>query len=78
MTKESCKNKAKELINSFAQRLEKEVEYLMNSGAIDFEKYEEDYQLPRIFVAAASKTISGDYQPFSREDKEEVKNLSFI
>lgn len=48
---------------------------LFESGAIDTEKYTNDYLLPKIILTVAIENQIVQYYPLSSEGKKEVKNL---
>ena len=58
------------LINDRAKRF-------CNSGAVDFDSYENDYRLPKTFIAAMSTTIEAQYSPMSWDKlgRKDLKNI---
>jgi hypothetical protein len=76
MTRKQFIKKIKSMKRDCISSIEKECIRLFDSGAVDTEKYENDYALPKIIYATALKNIADQYQPFSSEYREEMENLS--
>ncbi len=76
MTKIQCMNKIRSCVHKEVKRyLIKESERLLNSGAVDLTKYGNDYMLSNIILTVATMNLSSQHSPYSKESKEEVKNL---
>ena len=52
MKKESAKQKTQELINELAKRMSNNIDHALSCGAIDLDNYEDNYELPKIILAA--------------------------
>lgn len=76
-TKSKVRKKTKELLKDLKPHLEKCIENLLNSGAIDFEKEEDNYGLPKDIMCALAKEIEWLYrQPYpTRGYKQKIKNF---
>lgn len=81
MTKNEARKKTRVLIKEAASHMRKKLEGALSCGAISFEDYESNYDLPRIILCALIKECEFQYRPRSfnkkREDemKKEVTNL---
>ena len=61
-TKAKVKKRTKELLKDLKPHLEKCLERLLDSGAINFEKEEDNYALPKDIMCALAKEIVWQYQ----------------
>lgn len=77
MILEQCKNRVEELISNpeFRRFLDKEVERLFKSGALDTESADDDFRLPRLILCVALENLSRKYSPLSPDGKRIVQNL---
>lgn len=75
MTKTEYDKLFNELLNDVKKAVEKRSQSLVNSGAIDFEKYEDNYLLPKIVLTACLKDLCDSYMPFTDSARKEVFNL---
>jgi hypothetical protein len=80
--KGKIKSIAEEMIKKSCNEMIKKVEKILNSGAIDIEKWDENYNsmiLPKCIVNAILKDESDQYSAagtsFEKEVKKEVKNI---
>lgn len=68
--------RAKYLIAQAAKESEQKIEQMLNSGAIDIDKFtEEDFRLANIITTAALRSTCNMFQPLTEEDFAEVENL---
>lgn len=76
ITKEQAEQKANELIDNSATYMKELVKKALSSGALDLNKYEDNFVLPKIIVHAALDTAKFQNRPLYVEDLKESKNLS--
>lgn len=57
---------------------DRKLDSLFNSGALDLEKYDDDYELPKIILCAMLKEMSYQYAPNSDAGRKEVKNIGLF
>lgn len=79
ITKKQVEQKTDELIRDLSKVLKGRVDYLLHSGAIDLESYEDNFYLPKIIINAVLKSTANDF-PYCppKSDKKahkEIKNL---
>lgn len=76
-TKSKVKKRTKELLKDLKPHLEKCLDKLLNSGAIDFEKEEDNYALPKEIMCALAKEINWMYENPNpkRGYKQKIKNF---
>lgn len=76
-TKAKVKKRTKELIKELKPHFEKCLERLLDSGAIDFEKEEDNYGLPKDIMCAFAKEIVWQYkQPYPNKGyKKRIDNF---
>jgi len=79
MEKTELKRKVKELVKQSlnAEKLDKIVDKICASGAIDLLSTKNDYRLPKQIVCAISKLLYWEYQPLS-DDKKQIKEIKNI
>lgn len=53
-------------------------EKAISCGAIDLDRYKNDFELPRIVLTAAAKSLAYSVKPFTEENRREVKNLEYF
>jgi hypothetical protein len=77
MTKQQFQAKFQDLIDSddFTTFINKRAKELLNSGAVDLDTFDDDYQLPKIVLCAVLKDLTWQYMPLTQESKKLVKNL---
>jgi len=78
MTKTQFKKKVKDLKRSMNKLVDDRVEKAIKSGAINFEDYEDDYVLPKIFIYAVADEIKFQFKPLYAEHLKEAKNLTYF
>ena len=75
MTKTQFKKRIASMKRDINRYVDRETVRLFESGAINKDSYEDDYQLPKIILAAALKNLAFQYLPLTPEGKREVLNL---
>jgi len=79
MTKEQFIAKYDQLVQEeVAKYLTEKAKTLAASGAIDWEKYEDNYLLPKMALSAALKSLSEEFVPFTREYRDDLANFARI
>ena len=73
MTKAECFAKIRDLLEE--KYLLEECKRLLNSGGIDYERFENDYACPRIVLKVALKNFSNNIGLVSGSESD-IKNLS--
>ena len=76
MEKLELLQKVRELNKSFSEKLEKELDKILEAGCLDLTKYENDFILPKIIFSAILKNESFQFAPMSKEYQQEIKNVS--
>lgn len=83
--KQSIKNRVEELLNDSYLDAKKKIDKAINSGAIDIENWDPEYQswvLPKIIVTAILENEAQDYTgkgtSFEKYVKKEVSNLKLF
>jgi len=74
-TKKQALTRLKKMMKQANQYMTKEAERLLNSGAIDMRKYEDNYILPKVLLSAVLYNTAQQYLPFDKEAKKELENL---
>lgn len=76
-TKESVRQKTIDCLENVYPTLIEKLDFLLDSGAINFSEHEDNYNLPKIIVQALGETMSRLYSnPYaSKADKKELKNI---
>lgn len=75
MTKSQFMKKVRELARRTEKDIIDESWRLLNSGAIDLAKYENDYSLPKAVMTVACEKAAWNWHPLSPELKAEAVNL---
>ena len=75
MTKAQFKQKAKQLKKEVNKLIDTRIDKVIQSGAVDFDKYENNYLLPKIFISAIGSEIENQFMPLTKESRKEQKNL---
>ena len=78
MTKTQFKRKYRELVKQTADRLIEKGDSALRSGAIDPERFEDNYLLPKIVITAALKSSIYDWRPLRDEHRKMVSNLEYF
>ena len=77
MTKTQFRKKSKYLRKEVGYLIDDRIEKILKSGALDLDKYGDDYILPKIFICAMVSEIYFQFKPLSntKEAKKEIKNI---
>lgn len=75
MTKEQLREKTEQLIRESAERMCANINKAINSGAIDLDDYEDNYELPKIVLGALLRNESFQYKMHTDEGRKAVENL---
>jgi len=75
MTKTQFRKKTKALKKDISKLIDNRIEKAINSGAIDFDQYEDNYLLPKIFMSAVGFEIEFAFRPLTKQDIKERNNL---
>lgn len=80
-TKEKVRAKVVDMIeNDLPKILIEKLDYLLDSGAINFDDEEDNYRLPKHIMVALGKTMSRLYSNphATRADKKQIKNFNYF
>ena len=75
MTKKQLQKRTRELIRESAANMRKNIEKAINSGAIDLDAYDDNYELPRIVLGALLRYEEWNYKMHTEEGRKEANNL---
>lgn len=75
MKRETCKKMTAEMIDEAAESMKAKIDKALNCGALDLDYYGEDYELPKIILAALLEDAQDTWRPPFQESREEAKNL---
>ena len=75
-TKEQFLAKVQEMLPELNKMIMEKAAKAYQSGAIDPQDYEDNYLLPKIFMAAMGKEMTWQYMPHDKKSKSSVENLS--
>ncbi|KKN73853.1 hypothetical protein LCGC14_0396550 [marine sediment metagenome] len=75
MTKTQFMKKVRELARETKKDIIDECWRLLNSGAIDYQKYENGYALPKTVMTVACEKAAWNWHPLSSDLKAEARNL---
>jgi hypothetical protein len=75
-TREQIITKIDALLKDARAEVQKEVQMLLDSGAVDLDDAEDNYRLPKLLYIAALQRLAASYEPRNAEDKKVLKNLS--
>jgi hypothetical protein len=78
ITREQFLEKVGELLPDLNTFIMEKAEKALKSGALDLEKYEDNYLLPKIFMYAMGKEIKDQYKPYNKKDVTVGNNLSYF
>lgn len=78
MNQQIFSEKIKSMMPDLINGVIKDCNHLFFSGAIDTEKYDDNYLLPKIILTVALENQKFQYAPLSDMGKKEVKNLMHI
>lgn len=78
-TKTNVRKRTNELINDAAKHMKDNLKKLLESGAIDYEKYDDNWRLPKNIMVALLEDMAREYSPigtsYEREDNKTIKKL---
>lgn len=75
ITKKQAKKKVRELLKDDFAAMKKCIDKALDSGAIDFTDFDDDYELPRIIISAIYKQHLYQRMPLQEKRIKEVDNL---
>ena len=75
MTRKQTRQKTRELINNAAKLMREKLEKALYCGAINFDNYDDGYELPKIIVSTLLKDASYRFSPLTKKGKKEANNL---
>ena len=77
MTKKQVRSKTSELIRNCSASMRKNIEKVLESGAVNIGSYEDNYLLPKIILVALLKEEIFQYEPHSEKRKieKEINNI---
>lgn len=77
-TKESVRIRTLELLDNAHQELIKKLDFLLDSGAIDYENEDDNWKLPKHIMQALGHTMIRLYENphATRQDKKQIKNFN--
>lgn len=75
MTKQQYYAKCEELKPDLMRIVDERIKKAGESGAIDFDSYENNYLLSKIVFSAIGREIERQFKPFSKRDIKEVNNI---
>ncbi|MFA5186661.1 MAG: hypothetical protein WC551_09315 [Patescibacteria group bacterium] len=64
-----------ELIRENNRAIQLQMERLFKSGAVDLAVWEDDYKLPKAFMAAACSNMAEQWRPFEKHMQRESRNM---
>ena len=79
-TKENVRKKTLDLLDDAHQELIKKLDYLLDSGAIDYESEDHNLKLPKQIIQALGHTMIRLFENphATRQDKKQVKNFNYF
>lgn len=78
-TKEDCMDKIKEMLPNINKSILEKSERLLNSGGVNFDITEDgEYILPKILLTVVLKSLSEQFEPYTKAQKELAKNLEYF
>ena len=79
-TKENVRRKVVEMLDDIRPHLEKKLDYLLDSGAIDFENTENNYLVPKNIMQALAREMEYQYKNIcaDRKDKKQINDFYTI
>lgn len=78
MTKKEYRQKCKQLKKEANKLIDDRIEKLLNSGAIDLKKWDNDFILPKAVMAVIGSEIAFQFKPFTPEGKKAVNNFKYF
>lgn len=77
MTKKQARQKTRRLIRDASDLMREKLEKALICGAINFDNYDDDYELPRIILMALLKEATFQFKPI-RDPKKQQKEANNI
>jgi hypothetical protein len=78
MTKEQFLGKVKEMLPELNDLIVQKAESISKSGCIDFDDFEDNFFLPKVFISAMGEMIRDQYRPLSNEGINVRDNISYF
>ncbi len=78
MTKTQFRKRTKQLKRQVNKLIDNRIEKFLNSGCEDLTDYEDDYQLPKYFIAACGEEIKFQFKPLYNQGNKIVKNIELF
>lgn len=77
-TKENVRKKTLDLLDNAHQELIKKLDYLLDSGAIDYESEDDNYKLPKHIMQALGHTMIRLFENphATAKDKKQIRNFN--
>ena len=75
MTKNQYYAKCEEIKADVILIIDERIKKAAESGAVDFDQWEDNYLLPKITFSAIVREIERQFAPLTREHKKEVDNI---
>lgn len=79
-TKENVRIRTLELLDNAHQELIKKLDFLLDSGAIDYESEDDNWKLPKHIMQALGHTMIRLYENphATRQDKKQIKYFNYF
>lgn len=75
MTRTKFRKRTKSLKKDMLLIIDQGIEKVIQNNLVDFDKYEDNYLLPKIFMSAIGAEIERQFRPLSKESKKDCDNL---
>ena len=75
MTKEQLNKKIDELMQQVSDSVKKSTNKAVSCGAVNMEDYGDDFELPKIVLAAALMQATYEFMPLTTAGKKEANNI---
>ena len=75
MEEKEFTDKVGEIMTQISIRIANKAKQALGTGALDLERYDNNYQLPKIFIYAILRDLADQYKPFNKSDVRESNNL---
>ena len=76
MTKKQLIKKMNELKKENNKFINKKVERILKSGAIDLKSWDDDFRMPKVLMTAICEDLVFQWKPLDKELRKEVQNIS--
>lgn len=81
-TKTNVRKRTNELINDAAKHMKANLKKLLDSDAIDYTKFDDNWRLPKNIMVALLEDMALEYSPkgttFEKEDNKNIKKLKLF